>query len=112
MGKPAGGGRDFASNQAIKRVLLALDGDDETDIEVRAVNDLVPLWTEALFVRVKVVEGPFKGEKYRLPNTSGKAMVIDERELYRRGVVSVIVEKPDLKPAETTDVFVISEEVE
>ena len=109
-GKPVGGGRDFARNQAIKRVLLALEADDETDGEARAVNDLVPLWTEALFVRVKIVEGPFKGEKYRLTNTSSKAMVIDERELYRRGVVSVVLEKPELKPAETTDVFVISEE--
>jgi len=102
-------GRDLARNQAIKRVLLALESPDETDMESRAANELVPLWKEAMFVLVKVVDGPFRGEKYMLTNTSDKPMVIDERELYRRGVVAVSVERPELKPAETTAVYVISE---
>lgn len=104
-----GASRDLARNQAIKRVVLALESDEETDMESRAVNELVPLWKEAMFVLVKVVDGPLKGEKYQLTNTSDKPMVIDERELYRRGVVAVSVEKPELKPAETTVVYVISE---
>ncbi len=108
-GKPGGTGSDLARNQAIKRVLQALNTDEDADLEARAANDLVPLWAEALFVRVKVVDGPLKGEKYRLTNTSDKSMVVDERELYRRGVVAVSVGTPSLKPAETTDVFVISE---
>lgn len=112
-GKPEPGnkapGRDMARNQAIKRVLLALESSDETDMESRATNELVPLWKEAMFVLVKVVDGPLRGEKYMLTNTSDKPMVIDERELYRRGVVAVSVEKPELKPAETTAVYVISE---
>jgi conjugal transfer pilus assembly protein TraK len=109
-GRAAPTGRDFARNQAIKHVLVALDSEEETDMESRAANDLVPLWKEVLFVRVKVVDGLLKGEKYKLTNTSAKAMVVDERELYRRGVVAVIVADPDLKSAETTDVFVISEQ--
>jgi len=102
-------GRDLARNQAIKRVLLALESPDETDMESRATNELVPLWKEAMFVLVKVVDGQFRGEKYMLTNVSDKPMVIDERELYRRGVVAVSVERPELKPAETTAVYVISE---
>jgi len=105
-------GRDMARNQAIKRVLLALESSDETDMGSRETNELVPLWKEAMFVLVKVVDGPFRGEKYMLTNTSDKPMLIDERELYRRGVVAVSVERPDLNPAETTAVYVISEVAE
>lgn len=105
-------GKDSARSQAIKRVVLALDADGETDMESRVANELVPLWKEALFVLVKTVHGPLKGEKYQLSNTSDKPMVIDERELYRRGVVAVSVEKSELKPAETTAVYVISEPAE
>lgn len=105
-------GKDSARSQAIKRVVLALDADGEMDMESRVANELVPLWKEALFVLVKIVQGPLKGEKYHLSNTSDKPMVIDERELYRRGVVAVSVEKSELKPAETTAVYVISEPAE
>lgn len=105
-------GKDSARSQAIKRVVLALDADGETEMESRATNELVPLWKEALFVLVKIVQGPLRGEKYQLSNASDKPMVIDERELYRRGVIAVSVEKSELKPAETTAVYVISEPAE
>lgn len=102
-------GRDFARNRTIKRIVLALDNDEDTEFETRKVNDVVPLWREAMFVLVKVVNGPLKGEAYMLTNTSDKPMVIDERQLYRKGVVAVVVEKPELKPAETTPVYIVSE---
>ena len=105
--KPAGS--DLASIQAIKRVLLALEADAEPVTETRVVNEIVPLWQESLFVLVKVLDGALKGEKYLLTNTSAKPMVIDERELYRRGVIAISVEKPRLEPAETTAVYVIRE---
>lgn len=101
--------KDSSRNTEIKRVLLALEADGETDVETREANELVPLWKDTLFVLVKTVHGPFKGEKYLLSNTSDQPRVIDERELYRRGVVAVSVEKPELKPAETTAVYVIAE---
>lgn len=101
--------KDTARDQAIKRVVLALDAEGESDMDSRAVNELVPLWKEAMFVLMKIVDGPLKGEKYQLTNTSDKPMVIDERELYRRSVVAVSVETPELKPAESTSVYVISE---
>lgn len=105
-------GKDSTRNLEIKRVVLALDADGETDMESRTANELVPLWKEALFVLVKIVQGPLRGEKYQLSNASDKPMEIDERELYRRGVVAVSVEKSELKPAETTAVYVISEPAE
>jgi conjugal transfer pilus assembly protein TraK len=105
-------GRDLVRNQAIKRMILALDADEEGDVDARTVNEVVPLWQEALFVLVKVVEGPLKGEKYRLTNTSLKRMVIDERELYRRGVVAISIEQPELGPGESTSILVIAEDEE
>jgi conjugal transfer pilus assembly protein TraK len=93
----------------IKRVLLSLQSDADTEMDVRAVNEIVPLWTEALFVLIRVIDGPVKGEKYLLTNTSANAMVIDERELYRRQVIAISIAKPQLSPGETTEVFVISE---
>ncbi|WP_285615974.1 TraK domain-containing protein [Hydrogenophilus thermoluteolus] len=101
--------RDMARIQAIKRVIFALASDGAGDLDVRETNEVVPLWHEAMFVLVRVVDGPIKGEKYLLTNTSDKPMVIDERELYRKGVVAIAVEQPELKPAETTAVYVVAE---
>lgn len=102
-------GKDATRNQQIKRVLLALQSETETEMDVRATNEIVPLWTEVLFVQTKVVDGPLKGEKYQLTNMSASPMVIDERELYRRQVVAIAIGKPQLAPGEHTEVFVISE---
>ena len=106
--KPAA--RSPSRVQAIKQTVLALESSDEADgVDVRETNELVPLWKEALFVLVKVVDAPLRGEKYMLTNVSDKPMVIDERELYRRGVLAVSVERPELKAGETTAVYVVSE---
>jgi conjugal transfer pilus assembly protein TraK len=102
-------GKDVARNQLIKRVLLSLQSDIEAEMEARAANEIVPLWTEALFVLTRVIDGPLKGEKYLLTNTSANTMVIDERELYRRQVIAISIAKLQLSPGETTEVFVISE---
>ena len=102
-------GKDVARNQLIKRVLLSLQSDTEAEMEARVANEIVPLWTEALFVLTRVIDGPLKGEKYLLTNTSANAMVLDERELYRRQVIAISIAKPQLAPRETTEVFVISE---
>lgn len=101
-------GMDMERNRVIKHMLLALDSDQEI-METRAVNRVIPLWHDAMFVLTKLVEGPYKGEKYRLTNVSNQQMVVDERELYRQGVVAISVERPVLNPAETSDVYVILE---
>ena len=102
-------GKDEVRNRAIKRVILALNSTDGDGLDVHKVNDVVPLWDEVMFVRVAAAEGELRGEKYLLTNTSDKPMVIDERELYRRGVVAVSVERPELGPGETTAVYVVME---
>lgn len=81
------------------------DSDEDTQI----VNNIVPLWAESRFVQVKIIKGnSLLGEKYLLTNTSNKPLDIDERELYRKGVVAVSVRTPYLQPSETTEVYVIS----
>ena len=102
-------GRDVPRNQLIKRVLLSLQSEGDGEFDFRVTNEIVPLWSEALFVLTKVIDGPLKGEKYQLTNTSANLMVLDERELYRRHVVAVSIAKPQLSPGESTDVFVLSE---
>lgn len=108
-GAVPGQGRDVPRNQLIKRVLLSLQSDGDGEFDFRVTNEIVPLWSEALFVLTKVIDGPLKGEKYQLTNTSANLMVLDERELYRRHVVAVSIAKPQLSPGESTDVFVLSE---
>ncbi len=110
-GKVTALGKDVPRNQLIKRVLLSLqsDGDGDGEFDFRVTNEIVPLWSEALFVLTKVIDGPLKGEKYQLTNTSTNLMVLDERELYRRHVVAISITKPQLSPGESTDVFVLSE---
>jgi len=102
-------GKDVPRNQLIKRVLLSLQSDGDGEFDFRVTNEIVPLWSEALFVLTKVIDGPLRGEKYQLTNTSANLMVLDERELYRRHVVAVSIAKPQLSPGESTEVFVLSE---
>jgi conjugal transfer pilus assembly protein TraK len=63
-------GKDVPRNQLIKRVLLSLQSDGDGEFDFRVTNEIVPLWSEALFVLTKVIDGPLKGEKYQLTNTS------------------------------------------
>lgn len=102
-------GKDVSRNQLIKRVLLSLQSDGDSGLDFRVTNEIVPLWSEALFVLTKVIDGTLKGEKYQLTNTSANLMMLDERELYRRHVVAISIAKPQLSPGESTDVFVMSE---
>jgi conjugal transfer pilus assembly protein TraK len=101
---------DESRNAAIRRVLLALSRDAEPD-DMTAKNalEIVPLWNEARFVLVKTLEGTLIGEKYQLTNVSKARMVIDERELYRRGVLAVMVESLELEPGESTQIMVVLE---
>lgn len=103
-------GRDVPRTQAIKRMIVALEADDSLGFDANAVNRVIPLWNEALFVLRKVIDaGSIKGERYSLTNTSKQPMVIDEREFYRRGVIAVAVTKPNLTPGQSTDVDIVSE---
>ena len=58
---------------------------------------------------MRTLEGALVGEKYQLTNVSKQRMVIDERELYRRGVLAVMVNTLELEPGEATNVMVVLE---
>ena len=58
---------------------------------------------------MRTLEGALVGEKYQLTNVSKQRMVIDERELYRRGVLAVMVETLELEPGESTQIMVVLE---
>jgi hypothetical protein len=40
-------------------------------------------------------------------NTSGKLMRVAEQELYKQGVVAVVVESQILRPGEESNVFIV-----
>jgi conjugal transfer pilus assembly protein TraK len=66
------------------------------------------LWQEARFVLKARYPAPgLVGEHYELTNISRERMVIDERELFGDGVVSVAVRAMALSPGQTTAVWVI-----
>lgn len=101
-------GRDMERNRIIKYIVLALRSPEETpEIEVRATNQIIPLWKDTLFVLTAVSQGEYSGEKYRLTNTSNQRMVIDERELYRKGIVAISIERAVLNPGEMSEVYIV-----
>ena len=101
---------DESRNSAIRRVLLALERDTEPeDMTARDSMEIIPLWSEARFVLVRTLEGALIGEKYQLTNVSSSKMVIDERELYRAGVLGVMIDSLELAPGEATNVMVVRE---
>jgi len=68
----------------------------------------VALWKEARFALVARYEVPgLVGEAYELTNVSAEPMVIDERELFRPGVVSVGVRHLNLAPRASTAVWIV-----
>lgn len=99
---------DTARNQGIKGIVRALADDAHPDL--KTTNEVVPLWHESLFVRLRTIEnGAWNGEQYRLTNTSASPMHIDERELYRPGVVAISVDRPSLAPGESALVYLVME---
>lgn len=73
-------------------------------------NEVIPLWKGVRFELVRLIElSGLRAESYLLTNTSVKQIVMDERELYREGVLAVSFERPVLEAGESTPVFVISE---
>jgi conjugal transfer pilus assembly protein TraK len=84
------------------------------DVRVEEVNRPVQLWAEVKFSLMRRYEGRgLLGEKYLLQNVSNIVMVLAEQEFDREdspsggGVAGVAIENHNLKPGETTNVFVI-----
>lgn len=97
--------------RAMKALLVAMASDRVAmDMPVTEVNRPIPLWNEAKFSLTRTVEGRgLVGEKYLLTNVSNQTMVLAEQEFDRTGgnVVGIAIENLNLRPGESTSVYVI-----
>lgn len=101
--------------RAMKALLLAMASDRvPPDIRVDELNQPVQLWAEARFSLMRRYIGRgLVGERYQLQNVSAAVMVLAEQEFDRPDsatagqVAGVAIEQHNLRPGETTAVFVI-----
>ena len=108
---PGAVGRSSNHIRALKAMLVAMASDRvPTDMRVDEVSVSKQLWTEAKFTLIRLYEGHgLVGEKYYLTNISSAPMVLAEQEFDRSNdnVVAVSVENLNLRPGESTNVYVI-----
>ena len=101
--------------RAMKALLVAMASDRvPPDVRVDELNQPVQLWAEARFALMRRYEGRgLSGEKYLLQNISATVMVLAEQEFDRPDskaggqVLGVAVEHHQLRPGESTSVYVI-----
>jgi conjugal transfer pilus assembly protein TraK len=101
--------------RAMKALLVAMASDRvPPDVRVDELNQPVQLWAEARFALMRRYEGRgLSGEKYLLQNISAAVMVLAEQEFDRPHskaggqVLGVAVEHHQLRPGESTSVYVI-----
>ena len=106
---PLGGSSNHI--RSLKSLLVSMATDRvPSDVRVEEINRPVQLWVEARFSLMRVYEGRgLIGEKYLLTNVSDKPMVLAEQEFDREegSVVAVAIEYHNLRPGESTSVYVI-----
>ena len=101
--------------RAMKALLVAMASDRvPPDVRVDELNQPVQLWAEARFALMRRYEGRgLTGEKYLLQNISAAVMVLAEQEFDRPDskaggqVLGIAVEHHQLRPGESTSVYVI-----
>jgi conjugal transfer pilus assembly protein TraK len=97
--------------RAMKALLVAMASDRvPADVQVEEVHRAIQLWTEARFSLVRQYEGRgLIGEKFLLQNVGTEPMVLAEQEFDRdRGdVAGIAIEHHNLRPGESTSVYVI-----
>ena len=101
--------------RAMKAMLVAMASDRvPPDVRVDELNQPVQLWAEARLSLMRRYEGRvLVGEKYLLQNISAAVMVLAEQEFDRPDskaggqVLGVAVEHHQLRPGESTSVYVI-----
>jgi conjugal transfer pilus assembly protein TraK len=105
------GGTSPSHVRALKQMLTAMASDRVgVDVRVEEVNRPVQLWAESRFTLLRLYDGrDLIGEKYLLTNISNEPMVLAEQEFDREqgGVVGVSIENHNLRPGESTNVFVL-----
>lgn len=104
-------GRQPQHVRTLKAMLVAMASDRvPTDVRVEEVNRPIQLWAEAKFSLMRLYEGRgLIGERYVLTNISSQDMVLAEQEFDREsgGVLAVAIENHNLRPGESTVVYVI-----
>lgn len=110
-------GRAGVPGQHVRRIKLMLGAmaasHPGADVRVEDHRRPVGLWKEARFVLLRTYESRgLVGEKYRLTNISRDPMVLAEQEFDRdgKGVVAVSIENLNLRPGDSTVVYVIRSE--
>lgn len=97
--------------RSLKDMLLVMAGTRTADdITSEAVNQEQLLWQETRLLMVRQFRGRgLVGEEYRLTNVSTQSIVLAEQEFDRpgAGVLAVAIENLNLRPNESTSVFVI-----
>jgi conjugal transfer pilus assembly protein TraK len=97
--------------RGLKAMLVAMASDQvPAEVRVEEVNRPLQLWAEARFALIRTYEGRgYVGEAYRLTNVSAASMVLAEQEFDRDDgdVLAVAIEHHNLRPGDTTQVFVI-----
>ena len=105
------GGPSPSHVRALKQLLTAMASDRvNADVRVEEVNRPVQLWSESRFTMLRLYESRgLIGEKYVLTNISNEPMVLAEQEFDREqgDVVGVSIESHNLRPGESTNVFVL-----
>ena len=100
--------------RTMKALLVAMASDRvPADIRVEEISQSVQLWVEARFSQVRQYAGRgLLGEKYLLQNVSQDVMVLAEQEFDREGgkVAGIAIEQHNLRPGESTSVYVIRRE--
>jgi conjugal transfer pilus assembly protein TraK len=97
--------------RSLKALLAAMASDRvPADIRVEEVGQPIQLWIGTRLMLLRRYEGRgLVGERYQLQNNSSAVMVLAEQEFDREDaqVAGVAIEHHNLRPGETTSVFVI-----
>ncbi|MES2260634.1 MAG: type-F conjugative transfer system secretin TraK [Pseudomonadota bacterium] len=95
--------------RALKEMLVAMAAGRETrGVQVEQADIVQSWWQEAELRLIRRHQASaLLGETYRLRNASAAPMVLAEQEFDRGGVMAVAIERHNLRPGETTLVYVI-----
>lgn len=107
--------RQSSHIRSLKAMLVAMASDRmPADVRVEEVNRPIQLWAETRFALTRVFEGRgLIGERYLLTNISSQNLVLAEQEFDREAgaVFAVAIEHHNLRPGDSTTVFVIRQGV-
>ena len=101
--------------RTMKALLVAMASDRvPPDVRVEETSRSIQLWAEARFTLLRLYEGRgLTGDKYTLQNVGTAPMVLAEQEFDRPdsraggAVAGIAIEHHNLRPGETTSIYVI-----